>query len=256
MEDLIPTLEVGPGHNADTLEHLSSVLSMEETIPQEVVSTLRQKDISMMIDERLHSSLLDNAVAPREKARLLSVQLPHAGDWLLVVPCPALCLQLRSGEFRTSVLYRLGEPLFKEEGECQACGRLSDVMGDHAIACASQGERIARHNHLRDALFHTAVSASLAPLREERALLPGVEQRPADVLLPHFSGGKHCLIDVCVVSSLQAQLVDRAANEAGYALHYRYGQKWDKYGLACQAEGHVFQPVPIEVLGGWHFGYH
>ena len=99
-----------------------------------------------------------------------------------------------------------------------------------------------------------AVSASLAPLREERALLPGIEQRPADVLLPHFSGGLHCCIDVCVVSSLQSAMVEGAAEEAGYALQSRYSQKWDKYGLACQAEGMVFQPVPIEVLGGWHEG--
>ena len=62
----------------------------------------------------------------------------------------------------------------------------------------------------------------------------------------------HCCVDVCVVSSLQSTLVDRAADEAGYALNYRYGQKWDKYGPPCQAEGMVFQPVPIEVLGGWH----
>ena len=87
---------------------------------------------------------------------------------------------------------------------------------------------------------------------EERAPLPGVEQRPADVLLPHFSGGKHCCVDVCVVSSLQNQLVDRAAAEAGFALQFRYGQKCDKYGPACDSEGLVFQPLPIEVLGGWH----
>ena len=152
----------------------------------------------------------------------------------------------------SSVLYRLGEPLFRSDGACQGCGRHSDRLGDHAIACAAQGERIARHNHLRDALFHAAASASLAPLREERALLPGIEQRPADFVLPKFSGGLHCCVDVCVVSSLQSQLVDGAATEAGYALQSRYTQKWDKYGAACQAEGMVFQPVPIEVLGGWH----
>ena len=175
------------------------------------------------------------------------MQLPHAGDWLQVIPSPALGLQLRAGEFRTSVLYRLGEPLFRSDGACEGCGRHSDKLGDHAIACASQGERIARHNHLRNAIFHTAVSASLAPLREERALLPGIEQRPADVLLPNFSGGLHCCVDVCVVSSLQTQLVAGAAEEAGYALQHRYTQKWDKYGPACQAEGLVFQPVPVEV---------
>ena len=127
------------------------------------------------------------------------------------------------------------------------------MYGDHAVGCASQGERISRHNHLRDALYHTAQSAHLGPLREERALLPGAGgERPADVLLPHHAGGKHEALDVCVVSSLQAQLVDRAAVEPGHALAHRYQQKWRKYGDACAAEGIVFTPLPFEVLGGLH----
>ena len=125
-------------------------------------------------------------------------------------------------------------------------------MGDHAIACASQGERIARHNHLRDAMFHTATSASLAPLREERALLPGTDHRPADLLLPHYQGGRHLAIDVCVVSSLQSAFVDGTAERPGHALQSRFNQKWDKYGELCQSEGIIFQPLPIEVLGGFH----
>ena len=97
-----------------------------------------------------------------------------------------------------------------------------DRWGDHAVGCASQGERIARHNHLRDALYHTAASAHLAPLREERALLPGGE-KPADVLIPNFAnGGKHMAVDVSVVSSLQSQLIYRASVEPGYALDQRY----------------------------------
>ena len=29
----------------------------------------------------------------------------------------------------------------------------NDVMGDHAISCAIGGERISKHNHVRDAIF-------------------------------------------------------------------------------------------------------
>ena len=49
---------------------------------------------------------------------------------------------------------------------CPACLRLSDVMGDHAMSCGSGGERIARHNHLRDAIFEIAVVAGVAPTKE------------------------------------------------------------------------------------------
>ena len=81
-----------------------------------------------------------------------SLSLKHAGDWLQVVPSPPLGLLLRAPEFKSAVLYRLGVPVFQREGPCVAYGQASDKHGDHAIACAARGERISRHNHLRDAL--------------------------------------------------------------------------------------------------------
>ena len=54
------------------------------------------------------------------------------------------------------------------------------------------------------------------------------------------------------VSSLQSAFINCAAEEPGHALQSRYAQKWDKYGPKCEAEGMVFQPLPLEVLGGWH----
>ena len=46
----------------------------------------------------------------------MSLSLRHSGDWLNVVPCPALGLQLRPPEFRTAVLYRLGMPVYQADG--------------------------------------------------------------------------------------------------------------------------------------------
>ena len=158
-----------------------------------------------------------------------------------------LGLQLRPAEFRTVVLYRLGMPIFQTEGPCVACGMVSDVYGDHAVSCASQGERISRHNHLRDALYHTAVSASLGPTREDRALLPGVEARPADIYIPLWAaGGRDAALDVTVVSPFQQQALERAASDPGYTLQMRYQQKWNKYGEACMAEGISFIPMVVD----------
>ena len=68
-------------------------------------------------------------------------------------------------------------------GKCPACPLFSDKEGNHAISCDSQqGERIAKHNQLQDLLYQTVVSAALGPTREDQALIPGTEQRPADVL--------------------------------------------------------------------------
>ena len=116
-------------------------------------------------------------------------------------------------------------PVFQGQGPCIACRQQSDEFGHHAIACASKGEQIARHNHLRDALFNTAASASLAPTKEDRALLPGVDNRPADMMIPNWAGGLHAALDITVVSPMQVQTIGRAANEPGYALTYIFQQK-------------------------------
>ena len=67
--------------------------------------------------------------------------------------------------------------------------------GDHSLVCGTGGERIVRHNAVRDAIFDTAAAAGLAPLREGRALLPGNNRRPADVFLPHWAGGLDAALD-------------------------------------------------------------
>ena len=65
------------------------------------------------------------------------------------------------------------------------------------------GERISRHNNLRDALFDSAVAAGLGPVKEGRFLLPGADRRPADVFLPNWAGGRPAALDVTVVNPLQ-----------------------------------------------------
>ena len=124
--------------------------------------------------------------------------LSHAGDWLNVVPCPALGLHLRSQEFIVVAKYQLGMNIYTSAGPCPACGIHSDQLGDHAMCCGQQGERISRHNILRDALFSAAQSAALGPTKEGRFLLPGSDRRPADILIPPLgqgegrSTGRHC----------------------------------------------------------------
>ena len=66
--------------------------------------------------------------------------------------------------------------------------------------CGCHGERIARHNHLRDHFYHVAASCNLAPRKEENALLPDTNARPADVLIPHWTDGRDTALDVTVVS--------------------------------------------------------
>ena len=141
--------------------------------------------------------------------------------------------------------------IFPAAGKCIACPQPSDVEGDHAIACGYAGERIARHDQLRNALYHTCSQACLAPTREERALIPGTDARPADLLLPSWTAGRDTALDVTVVSPLQVAMVRQAAQTPGHALVKRAEDKMLKHGEACRQAGIVFVPLVFETVGGW-----
>ena len=124
------------------------------------------------------------------------------------------------------------------------------------MTCPSNGERISRHNRIRDALFHVAVSATLGPSREDRGLIPEAEgTRPADLYLPQWGpGARDVALDVCVVSPLQQATLDRAAREPGYALTMRKQQKEGKYLEACRAQNIQFWALAVETIGAWEEG--
>ena len=190
----------------------------------------------------------------REIARLnsLGLQNSHQGDWLTVVPNPGLGLLIQPSEFVVALRYRLGQPVFAADGPCPACGRHSDRLGDHALNCAWQGERIARHNSLRDVLHGAAVSAALAPTKEGRALLPGQGEKPADIFIPRWAGANDAALDVTVINPLQDAQVQGAANTPGHALEAAQKRKLDKSWEACHRQGIEFIPIAVESLGAWH----
>ena len=187
----------------------------------------------------------------RNKARMGSLGLPNAGAWLNVVPSPTLGLHLQPPEFITAVKYRLGVNVFPAEGKCTACPILSDPAGDHAVSCGWGGERIARHNLIRDVLYNTCSSAALGPTREDRALLPGTDARPADILLPGWSGGRDTALDITVVNPLQMAFINQSATFPGHALKKAYERKMTRHGEACREVGMVFRPLQMDTLGAW-----
>ena len=236
----------------DILATLS--IKMSEEVSSESISNLTQKMICSKIDEANLKTFSEKMQeqGERECARLASLSLPYAGAWLNSVPLPALGLHLRSSEFITATKFRLGLQVYDYTGTCPACGRQSDVLGDHGMVCGTGGERIARHNALRDALHDTAAAAGLAPTKEGRALLPGNDRRPADVFIPGWAGGRAAALDVTVVHPLQDATRARAAVEPGYALSYAYTNKMRGTADLCDQQGIAFIPIVAESMGGLH----
>ena len=228
--------------------------SQGEEAVEEALVGMTQRQMAVRVDQHQKQLLIDSVGEDevRERARLSSLGLPHAGDWLNTPPLAALGLHLSAAEFVHALKYRLGLPVFNTEGPCPACLRFSDALGDHALCCGTGGERISRHNNLRDALFDTAVAAGLGPVKEGRFLLPGADRRPADVLLPNWAGGRDAALDVTVVNPLQDATVVGAAATAGHALTFAYERKMTAAAEDCQQQGIAFLPLAAESLGGWH----
>ena len=229
-------------------------IQLNEEVTEESLVGLTQKMVSNKVDLANKTLLAPKILeaGEREVARMASLSLPQAGAWLNCPPLPALGLHLRGPEFVVAAKFRLGMPVYDSAGSCPACGRQSDTMGDHGLVCGTGGERIARHNALRDALHDTAAATGLAPQKEGRALLPGNDRRPADILLPNWAGGRDAALDVTVVHPLQDAIRARAAAEPGYALIYAYNNKMRVTADLCDQQGIAFIPVVAESMGGWH----
>ena len=114
------------------------------------------------------------------------------------------------------------------------------------MVCGTGGESISRHNALRDAIFDTAASAGLAPLKEERALLPGNNRRPADILLRHWCGGKDAALDVTITHPLKSDTRAGAALTPGHAASVTFENKMRGAAELCRTEGLAFVPIVAE----------
>ena len=198
------------GHGPEASHHLTPALSdFAAAVRREDWLTIENVDVPLRQHflSRCHETsfnlLVSGAPNTRSKALALSTAILHAGDWLNVVPSKALGLHLHDWEFRLCLQYWLGLQLAREGSCCTICRAPADAMGDHQVGCGGNGDRIHRHDSIRDAVFSAAQSAALAPRKEVPSLIPGSSSHPADVYLPNWTRGQPAALDVMVMSPLQ-----------------------------------------------------
>ena len=172
------------------------------------------RPLTHAIDDALYQHLLSSTPTTRSRALALSCGLPHAGDWLNMVPSPSLGLHLRDKEFHCCLRYWLGLPLHSSSYSCSECEGIADVHGDHQVGCGENGDRISCHNAVRDVLFSAAQLAPLAPTKEAPSLVPSSGSRPADILLPTWRHGHPAALDVHIISPIQQLTVAGAASSS------------------------------------------
>ena len=139
------------------------------------------------------------------------------------------------------------------ESRCSVCASegLADPFGDHHVGCGGNGDRIHRHDSIRDVLFSASQSAALAPRKELPSSIPGSSSRPADIYLPNWDRGRPVALDVTVISTLQSLTLSGAAHSQGHALQIGEKRKMAAHKDSCHAVGVSFTPMVIESLGGW-----
>ena len=81
-------------------------------------------------------------------------------------------VMFRSPLFRTALRRRLRMPIWDSDTACGLCGEVLDRWGDHAICCSGGGDRVLRHNAVRN-IVCSAVSefTSVSPELEKPGLL-------------------------------------------------------------------------------------
>jgi hypothetical protein len=92
--------------------------------------------------------LLSAAPSQSDKARLIAVSAPHAGDFLKALPCSSLGTRLDSASLGVAVASRLGLPV-SSRYTC-VCNATADDFGAHALVCRKSPGRRLRHNAVND----------------------------------------------------------------------------------------------------------
>ena len=157
---------------------------------------------------------------------------------------------MSSQEFTIAICRQLRLPLYDAVSVCPSCkNTLLDTFGDHSIVCSASGDRIWRHNAVRDQVFHTCKAAHLSPQIESRVNFTS-QHRPADVLLPNWSCGRPLAIDVTITSPLQSSIVANAATTKGFAARNAEERKMSASEPSCFDAGVDFQPLAFETSSG------
>ena len=132
-------------------------------------------------------------------ARLLTVSVPHSGDWLHVLPLATCGLKLDNEAIRIAVGLRLGVNLC-EPHQCP-CGKLVDARGTHGLSCKRGAARAIHHHQLNDIVRRALVSANIPSVLEPTGLSREDGKRPDGMTLIPWQGRKNVTWDVTITDT-------------------------------------------------------
>ena len=182
---------------------------------------------------------------PIDRARLLAVSAPHAGDWLMALPVASCGLRLDNESIRVAVGLRLGCVLCSAH-RC-SCGAVVSDRGIHGLSCRLAVGRLARHNAINDIIHRALGRAGVPAVLEPRGLTSSDERRPDGLTMIPWSEGRCLAWDATVSDSLADSHLNRTVHVAGAAAESAADAKNRKY--ADLPRSVTFVPVAVETLG-------
>ena len=191
------------------------------------------------------SALVLHNMNPIDRARLLAVSAPHAGDWLMALPVASCGLRLDNESIRVAVGLRLGCVLCSAH-RC-SCGAVVSDRGIHGLSCRLAVGRLARHNAINDIIHRALGSAGVPAVLEPRGLTSSDERRPDGLTMIPWSEGRCLAWDATVSDSLADSHLNRTVHVAGAAAESAADAKIRKYADLPRAV--TFVPVAVETLG-------
>ena len=138
-----------------------------------------------------------------------------------------------------------------------------DRFGDHALTCLSGGDRVVRHNAIRDQ-FYSELRAGGAPAEREKAgLLPGrpsedglpsppQARRPADVWIAGSGARGAQAVDFAVTSGLRTQHLGVTDEDVAsvFAEYENRKRAHEDTEAQCRRQGFTFVPFIVDAHAG------
>ena len=189
-----------------------------------------------------------------DKARILAVSAPHAGDWLLAIPLANCGLLLENEELRIAVGIRIGAPVCLPH-EC-VCGSMVDKLGLHFFpAKSAQGNT--QGTLLNDAVWCSFQRAQIQAQKEPAGLAVAIQgsngvssmKRTDGASLIPWKRGRSVAWDVMVSNTFARSYISATSVLAGSAAERSASLKIIKYSEI--ARNHIFVPLACEVTGVW-----
>ena len=205
-----------------------------------------QHSLKVKLDQLKFDRLLSIADA-RGKALLNGRCMQYANGWLFGVPSEWLGSVIEPTSYRCLLKYHLGIPLSTGVVRCNECHALMDDMGDHAISCATAGDRIAKHDTLVCSLAESLRKANISVKTELGDPNQADQTRPGDLVLLNWREGQDLYLDFSVASTLAPSYRALSSRKGGGSAEERVKFKLNKYKDVVVK----FEPLVVESLGGW-----